>query len=97
MLEVDVMSLLTSRVAREQRIAWRITEDEAILVDQEEGTVLRLNDLAAKIWQRLDGQRPLDQIVDELHAVHEIDRAALEHDVVQFVHKLIRAELAARI
>lgn len=91
------MSLLSSRVARDQRIAWRITEDEGILVDREEGTVLRLNDLAARIWQCLDGQRPLDQIIDELHAVHQVDKATLEQDVLQFVHKLIRAELAARV
>ena len=91
------MSMLSSRVARDQRILWRITENEAILVDREEGTVLRLNDLATRIWQRLDGQRPLDQIIDELHEHHQIDRATLEYDVVKFVHKLIRAELAARV
>ncbi len=87
------MASLDKRVARDERIAWQIIEDEAVLVDREEGEVLRLNPIGAEIWKTIDGKRTLTEIIDHVYQTFEVDRKRAQKDVIRFVKKLLRREL----
>ncbi|PNU19905.1 pyrroloquinoline quinone biosynthesis peptide chaperone PqqD [Geothermobacter hydrogeniphilus] len=57
-----------------------------ILVHQ--GTMHQLNLLGGEIWLRCDGERSLEQIINELAGEYEVDRGELEQDVRDFVADL---------
>ncbi len=87
------MVSLSQRFARDQRIAWRLIENEAVLIDRGEKEVLRLNPIATGIWNAIDGQRALSEVIDHLHGQFDVDRRRLERDVLKFMKKLVRREL----
>ncbi len=87
------MPSLDTRVARDERIPWQIIEDEAVLVDREEGEVLRLNPIGTEIWKTIDGKRTLTESIDHVYQTFEVDRKRAQKDVIRFVKKLLRREL----
>ena len=87
------MTSLDTRLARDERISWRMIEDEAVLVDREEGEVLRLNPIGTEIWKTIDGKRTLTEIIDHVYQTFEVDRKRAQKDVIRFVKKLLRREL----
>ncbi len=87
------MASLDKRVARDERIVWQIIEDEAVLVDREEGEVLRLNPIGTEIWKTIDGTRTLAEIIDHICRTFEVDRKRAQRDVLRFLKKLVRREL----
>jgi coenzyme PQQ biosynthesis protein PqqD len=84
---------LDKRLARSERFAWRVIEDEAVLVDRDEAEVLRLNPIATEIWQALDGARNIAEIIDQIHRSFDVDRKTAEKDVLRFVKELITREM----
>lgn len=87
------MASLDKRFARDERISWRVIENEAVLVDPDEGEVLRFNPIGTEIWQDLDGTRTVDEIIDHIHRVFEVNRKRAQRDVLRFLNKLVRREL----
>ena len=85
------------RFARDERISWRMIENEAVLVDQDEGELLRLNPIAAEIWQAIDGRRTIRDIVDHVCNSFEVSRRRAEKDIQRFLKKLVRREMAEEI
>lgn len=84
---------LDKRLARSERFAWRVIEDEAVLVDRDEEEVLRLNLIATEIWQALDGTRTVADIIDHIHRGFDADRKTAENDVLRFVKELVKREM----
>jgi coenzyme PQQ biosynthesis protein PqqD len=76
-------------VQRNERIPWRIIEDEAILVNIDNEVVIHLNEVAAEIWSAMDGKRTVREIVDTVHGMFKADRPTIEKDVVKFVDELL--------
>ncbi len=87
------MTSLDTRFARDERISWRMIEDEAILVDRDEREVLRLNPIGTEIWKTIDGKCTLTEIIDHVYQTFEVDRKRAQKDVLRFLKKLIRREL----
>lgn len=84
---------LDKPLAREERIRWRVIEDQAILVDRDEGKLMRLNPIATEIWQAIDGERTLTELVDHICQTFEVDRKRAQKDVTRFLKKLLRREM----
>ena len=84
---------LDKSLARSERFAWRVIEDEAVLVDRDEAGVLRLNPIATEIWQALDGTRTVEEVIDHIHQCFDVDRRTAEKDVLRFVKELVTREM----
>ena len=76
------------RPARDLR--FRRIDDEAVVVRQRAGEVLVMNETAARLVVLADGRTSVADWVEVLAAEYEIDRQALERDVLAFA-----ADLAA--
>ena len=74
-------------------VASRIMEGEAVLVHPEKGKVKVVNALGAFIWQRLDGQHDVGQIVDEICRQHQVDPKTAEVDTIRFLKSLLERDL----
>lgn len=82
-----------SRFSKIKEIPWKMIEKEAVLVDTEEGDVIRLNEVGAKIWKSLDEDKTADDIINHIHEDFEANRAVIEKDVLDFLKKLIAMEI----
>jgi coenzyme PQQ synthesis protein D (PqqD) len=70
------------RPARDLR--FRRIDDEAVVVRQRAGEVLVMNETAARLLELADGRTSVADWVEALAAEYEIDREALERDVLAF-------------
>ena len=91
------MSALTlaSTLVREPGIVARCIADETILVPvtkraQEMG-LFTLNEVGTFVWDRLDGERPLAAIADELTASFEVTPERAAEDLLDFTQRLAEA------
>ena len=66
-------------------------DTEGVLLLQQAGEVLVLNELGMRVIELMDGPVELDALVDRLAAEFEVDRPTLERDVGQFVAELDEA------
>ena len=82
-----------SRFTKNTNVAWREIADEIIVVPisrrrTDLDSVYVLNDVGARIWQLLDGERDLDDIVAVLADEYEVDRAEAEADLSAYLTEL---------
>jgi coenzyme PQQ biosynthesis protein PqqD len=91
------MRQLDKRLVRTERFAWRVIEDEAVLIDRDEEEVLRLNSIATEIWQALDGSRSIEEIINQIHHGFDVNRKTAENDVLRFVKELLKREMVDEV
>jgi len=82
-----------TRLAKNEKIPWRLIEEEAILLDLDEGEVLRLNPVAAEIWDAIDGTSTVAEIVAHICRTFEVSHRTARRDVHRFLKQLLRHEL----
>lgn len=82
-----------TRLFKNEHIPWRIIEEEAILIDLEEGELVRLNPVGAEIWKVIDGTRTVEQIVDHIYRTFDVSQRKANRDVYRFLKSLLRHEL----
>lgn len=89
-----------ARCRRDTNVVFRRIVDENILVPirgklADMQRVFALNDVAAHVWQALDGTRTLRAIADGVAAEFEVTATQAEADVRAFVEALQREGLVA--
>jgi hypothetical protein len=72
-------------------IRYRIIDDEAVVVRQEAGEVLGLNQTAARLLDLIDAKSTVSDLIDTLAKEFTIERTALERDVMSFLQELLNA------
>jgi coenzyme PQQ biosynthesis protein PqqD len=82
------------RIQRDEKIPWRLIDGEAVLVNMEDGEVIHLNEVAAEIWNVIDGTRSVHDIIDHVNNEFEAERATIEKDVFDFLNRLIEKKVA---
>jgi rRNA processing protein Krr1/Pno1 len=84
---------LDTIILKNERVPWRIIEDEAILVKVDSGEVIHLNEVAAEIWRIIDGKRKISEIVDHIQKDFDVDREQAEKDTLEFIKSLSNINL----
>ena len=69
-------------------IRYRVIADEAVLVRQQVGEVLALNEVGTRVIELLDGNREVGQIISEIEKEFDVERSTLEKDVLDFLTEL---------
>ena len=87
------MPSLDKRFARSEGVSWRVIEQEAVLINPEEAEVMRLNPVGTEIWQRLDGKRTVNELIEHLHQFFDVEKEQLQRDVLRFLTQLTRREM----
>lgn len=81
---MDLKSVMT----KTSDAAYRIYDGKATIVLPGRAEVKVLNPAGSLIWDRIDGSRPLEQILDAMVEEFEISRQQAELDLVEFVTEL---------
>ena len=72
-----------SVLRRRADVRYRIIDEEGVVVRQDAGEVLVLNDLGTRILGLSDGAAPVADWIDALALEFEVDRPQLERDVLE--------------
>ena len=70
-------------------VRYRLIDDEAVVVRQEAGEVLGLNQTAARLLDLIDAKSTVSDLIDAMSEEFEIERTALERDVMKFLVELL--------
>ena len=74
-------------------MAWRVVDDECIIVDPQGSTATVLNAVGARIWELCDGKRTVDDIITQLIDEFSVERDQAVADVTSFVDDLTKRDL----
>jgi Coenzyme PQQ synthesis protein D (PqqD) len=86
-----------SRLRRMPGVAWRIVEEEAILVNVRRDEVIHLDRVASFIWSKMDGAESLEEIAGDLIREFDVEMDEALADTVVFAERLLNqgaAEIA---
>ncbi len=67
----------------------RQLENEAVLVLPDKGEVKVLNEVGARIWQLVDGQRTVREIAAAVCAEYPVTQPVAEVDTLEFMNQLV--------
>jgi len=84
---------LSLALARNPNAAYRVYDGKATIVLPEHAAVHVLNEVGSFVWDRLDGQRTLATIVDEVAATYEVSPDQAHQDVAAFVAALLEQKM----
>lgn len=87
------MSILTNHPKRSPGTASRIIENEAVVVIPEIGLVRTLNEAASRIWQLLDGQNSIEDIINIISSEFNVSREEARGDTIDFIRELKEKEM----
>lgn len=80
---------------RTERAVYGELPEEAVLLDVEAGTAVRLNATGAWIWDRLEQPHRVQELAQGLAERFEIEEDRALGDVVAFAREMTRRELLA--
>ncbi|KPK40700.1 MAG: hypothetical protein AMJ78_06935 [Omnitrophica WOR_2 bacterium SM23_29] len=87
------MVSLENKFIRNDDIAWRIIDGEALVVSPKSSLIYPLNEVATRIWELLDGKRTVFDISSIICDEFEGDTAVIQKDVVDFIQDLLKGGL----
>ena len=71
-----------------QDVIGKIVENEAVLVLAQRGEVKVLNEVAARIWSLVDGQRSIRTIAQMISQEYQVDDIQAQADTLEFLENL---------
>ena len=75
-------------------IQWRAFGTDGILLDPASGDYFEINEVGLLIWTHVDGQRTIEEIIEELASDFDTDAdGSLTGDTIEFLEELIRRDL----
>jgi hypothetical protein len=84
---------LTDVFRRRDDVRYRIIDGEAVVIRQQAGEVLGINDVGARLLELVDGNMAVVELIDALDGEYEVERSVLERDVLEFLQEIAEAGL----
>ena len=73
--------------------ASRIIDGEAVIVTPQKGVVTVLNETGSGIWQLLDGENTVEDIINAISSEFNVSREEAEKDTLCFIEELIDKDM----
>ena len=83
-------------IFKREDVPWRVIEQEAILVDVTKGGVLQLNEVAAFVWDNMDGKKTMGMIIDDVCEEFDVKEDVAAKDIKEYVEELLKNNFIAR-
>jgi len=86
---------------KNENLVFRKIEDETILVPIKDnvgdmGSIYNLNEMAAFVWEQLDGKKSLQDIKNKLLEEYEVSAKEAEGDLLEYISQLKEIEAVTR-
>jgi len=76
-----------------EEIAYRIIGGQAVIIHLKRNTFNVLNTLATQIWQLIDGQTLIEQIIESVYREFKVERPVLNQDCFGFLREMLKKGL----
>ena len=86
-------NLWQTRFFRREEVTWQVLDGEGILLDLDSSLFYSLNVSGTEVWELLDGDRPLEEILRTLCERFEVTEQVARGDLAAFVQRLCRERL----
>jgi hypothetical protein len=83
-------------LAKAPTSAWRLIAGEAVILSLDTKVLRGLNDVGSRVWDLIDGQRTVSDIIDVIVEEFDVPRAQAAGDVEAFARQLLDKGLVAR-
>ena len=70
-------------------LIWRSLDDGTVIINPEQGDVKVLNEVGARVWELVDGQRSIDQIALEITQDYEVSLDDANKDLKDYLNVMI--------
>jgi hypothetical protein len=87
---------LTALLRRSPGAAYRIYDGEGVIVQAETMEVRVVNPTGARVWELVDGQRTVEEVVELICREFDASREDAERDVLEFLDRLEACGLVQR-
>ena len=74
-------------------VAWRMVDDEAIIIEPMTSQATVLNPVAARLWELADGKRAVAELIDTIVVEYDVKPAVAEEDAREFFGVLAKRGL----
>jgi hypothetical protein len=74
--------------ARSEGVTWRKVDSQIVILDLEDSCYLRTNAVGAVLWERLQTESSLEELVTLLVETYEVDEETASRDTKQFIEDL---------
>ena len=70
------------------KVVWRDLEGEGVLLNPADGKYFGLNAVGLSMWEKVDGERTLEEIAALLLEEYAVERSVLERDIVEWAGQM---------
>lgn len=81
-------------VALKEDIRYRIIGAEGVIVRQNAGEVIVVNEIGASIVAAIDGKTSVDVLIDKIHDAYDVDKEQAAQDVLAFLDEIVKVGVA---
>lgn len=75
-------------IKKNSKVAFRMIEDQVVLIDAEGENVMILTEVGSFIWNLLDGQADKESLLENIVDQYEVERSNAESDLDEFLAQL---------
>ena len=80
---------LTMIPEKKPDLIWRSLDDGTVIINPEQGDVKVLNEVGARVWELVDGQRSISQIAQEITQDYEVSFDDANKDLQDYLNIMI--------
>lgn len=84
-------------LAKSPTTAWRLIEGEAVILSLETKVLRGLNPVGSRVWELIDGQRSVEEIITAIVQEFDVTPQAAAEDVRGFVRELLDKGLVTSV
>jgi len=85
--------MLNMYVSKNKEIAYRVIEDEAIILTPEDGMLHNLNPVATVIFESANGKRQVKDIIGKICEEFDIEERVAHRDCLNFIEDLVHKKM----
>jgi coenzyme PQQ synthesis protein D (PqqD) len=82
-------------LAKASTSAWRLIAGEAVILSLDTKVLRGLNAVGSRVWDLIDGQRTVEEIIDIIVEEFDVPRGQAAEDVEAFARQLLDKGLVA--
>jgi hypothetical protein len=87
------MDWLECSFKKSQKIAWRVVENDSVLLNLDTGYYYTLNEVGRFLWESLDGKKKVSAIHQEIVEHYDVDPETAKSDILELVDDLLKEGL----
>ncbi|MCD6352720.1 MAG: PqqD family protein [Proteobacteria bacterium] len=87
------MNRLESFFTKSEKIAWRVVEEDSVLLNLDTGYYYTLNEVGRFLWESLDGKKELSAIHKEILDHYDVDPETAKSDILELIDNLLKEGL----